>query len=236
MLRGYSFRPRRWALAAAAAACAAYVLLGNWQARRAEQKRALGAELERALKLPPIQLAPAVVDTGTLLHKRVAARGRFVAERTVLLDNRLRRGRPGYEVVTPLALAGSEWHVLVNRGWIAAPPSRMVVPEVRTPADEQRVEGIALERLPHALQAGSAPTGRVRQNLDIGAFAAETGLRLQPLVIEQHSDADDGLARDWPRPDLGIERHESYALQWYLFAGLAIVLLAVLSVRRVPAP
>ncbi|TMH71833.1 MAG: SURF1 family protein [Betaproteobacteria bacterium] len=236
MLRGYSFRPRGWALAAAAAACAAFVLLGNWQARRAEQKRALGAELERALKLPPIQLAPAEVDTGTLLHKRVAARGRFVAERTVLLDNRLRRGRPGYEVVTPLALAGSEWHVLVNRGWIAAPPSRMVVPEVRTPADEQRVEGIALERLPHALQAGSAPTGRVRQNLDIGAFAAETGLRLQPLVIEQHSDADDGLARDWPRPDLGIERHESYALQWYLFAGLAIVLLAVLSVRRVPAP
>jgi len=236
MLRGYSFRPRGWALAAAAAACAAFVLLGNWQARRAEQKRALGAEFERALKLPPIQLAPAEVDTGTLLHKRVAARGRFVAERTVLLDNRLRRGRPGYEVVTPLALAGSEWHVLVNRGWIAAPPSRMVVPEVRTPADEQRVEGIALERLPHALQAGSAPTGRVRQNLDIGAFAAETGLRLQPLVIEQHSDADDGLARDWPRPDLGIERHESYALQWYLFAGLAIVLLAVLSVRRVPAP
>ena len=236
MLRGYSFRPRGWALAAAAAACAAFVLLGNWQARRAEQKRALGAELERALKLPPIQLAPAEVDTGTLLHKRVAARGRFVAERTVLLDNRLRRGRPGYEVVTPLVLAGSEWHVLVNRGWIAAPPSRMVVPEVRTPAGEQRVEGIALERLPHALQAGSAPTGRVRQNLDIGAFAAETGLRLQPLVIEQHSDADDGLARDWPRPDLGIERHESYALQWYLFAGLAIVLLAVLSVRRVPAP
>ena len=235
MLRGYSFRPRGWALAAAAAACAAFVLLGNWQARRAEQKRALGAELERALKLPPIQLAPAEVDTGTLLHKRVAARGRFVAERTVLLDNRLRRGRPGYEVVTPLALAGSEWHVLVNRGWIAAPPSRMVVPEVRTPADEQRVEGIALERLPHALQAGSAPTGRVRQNLDIGAFAAETGLRLQPLVIEQHSDADDGLARDWPRPDLGIERHESYALQWYLFAGLAIVLFAVLSFRRVPA-
>src|SRR5437870_10117532 len=235
MLRGYSFRPRGWALAVTAAACVAFVLLGNWQARRAEAKRALGAELERSLKSPPADLST-VIDAGSLIHKRVLARGRFVAERTVLLDNKLRRGRPGYEVVTPLALAGSEWHVLVNRGWMAAPPSRMVVPEVRTPADEQRVEGIALERLPHALQAGRAPTGRVRQNLDIGAFAAETGLRLQPLVIEQHSDADDGLARDWPRPDLGIERHESYALQWYLFAGLAIVLLAVLSVRRVPAP
>ena len=218
-----------------AAACAAFVLLGNWQARRADAKRALGAELERSLKSPPADLST-VIDASSLTHKRVLARGRFVAERTVLLDNKLRRGRPGYEVVTPLALAGSEWHVLVNRGWIAAPTSRETLPDVRTPSGELTVVGIALERLPHALQAGSPSTGPVRQNLDIGAFAAETGLRLQPLVIEQHSDAGDGLARDWPRPDLGIERHESYALQWYLFAGLAIVLLAVLSIRRVPAP
>jgi surfeit locus 1 family protein len=235
MLRGYSFRPRGWALAVAAAACAAFVLAGNWQARRAEAKRALGAELERSLKSPPIELSASPVDARTLVHRRVAARGRFVAERSVLLDNKLRSGRPGYEVVTPLALAGSEWHVLVNRGWIAAPASRQTLPEVRTPAGEVSVLGIALERLPHALQVGAVLPGVVRQNLDIAAFAAETGLRLQPLVIEQHSDSGDGLARDWPRPDLGIERHESYALQWYLFAGLAIVLLVVLSVRRVPA-
>ena len=217
-----------------AAACVAFVLLGNWQARRAEAKRALGAELERSLKSPPADLST-VIDARSLVHKRVLARGRFVAERTVLLDNKLRRGRPGYEVVTPLALAGSEWHVLVNRGWIAAPASRETLPDVRTPSGELTVVGIALERLPHALQPGAAPTGKLRQNLDIGAFAAETGLRLQPLVIEQHSDTGDGLAREWPRPDFGIERHESYALQWYLFAGLAIVLLAVLSIRRVPA-
>jgi surfeit locus 1 family protein len=233
MLRGYSFRPRGWALALTAAACAAFVLLGNWQARRAEAKRALGAELERSLKSPPIDLSN-MIEVSSLIHKRVLARGRFVAERTVLLDNKLRRGRPGYEVVMPLRLAGSESNVLVNRGWIAALPSRDKLPDISTPSAEVTVVGIALERLPHALQAG-ASTGAVRQNVDIGAYAAETGLKLAPIVIEQHSDADDGLVRDWPRPDLGIERHESYALQWYLFAGLAIVLLAVLSFRRVPA-
>ena len=208
------------------------MLAGNWQARRAEAKRALGAEFEQALRAAPIELPAA----SSVIHKRVAARGRFVAERTVLLDNKLRRGRAGYEVVTPLRLTGSDWHVLVNRGWVAAPASRDRLPEIRTPAAEQRIEGIALERLPHALQAGAAAPGKVRQNLEIGAFAAETGLRLQPLVIEQHSETDDGLARDWPRPDVGIERHESYALQWYSFAALAIALLAVLSLRRVGAP
>src|ERR1700740_2190349 len=152
MLRGYSFRPRGWAIAVAAAACAAFVLLGNWETRRAEQTRALGAELERSLKSLPIELGPSV-DARSLAQKRVAASGRFVDERTVLLDNKLRQGRPGYEVVTPLALAGSDTHVLVNRGWVAAAPSRQQLPALRTPTGEVRLDGIALERLPHALEA-----------------------------------------------------------------------------------
>jgi len=209
------------------------VLLGNWQARRAEEKRALGAAFDQALRSPPIALAPGA-DVARLIHKHVVARGRFVADRTVLLDNKLRQGRPGYEVVTPLRLGASDSHVLVDRGWVAAPASRASLPEVGTPAGEVEIAGVALDRLPHALETGVAPQGRVRQNLDIGAFSAETKLRLEPLVIEQHSALPDGLARDWPRPDFGIEKHESYALQWYSFAALAVVLLIVLSLRRAP--
>lgn len=213
-----------------------FVSLGNWQTRRADEKRALGVALDRATKLPALELPSAPVDAAPLVHRRVAARGRFIAERTVLLDNKLRGGKPGYEVVTPLRLGDSPWHVLVNRGWLPAPASRETLPKVRTPPDELRIEGIALERLPHALEAGKPAAGVVRQNVELAAFAAETGLQLQPLVIEQHSNTDDGLARDWPRVDLGIEKHESYALQWYSLAGLALVLAAVLSFRRVDAP
>ncbi len=105
---------------------------------------------------------------------------------------------------------------------------------MRTPAGETRVEGLALERLPHALQLKENTQGRVRQNVDLGAFAADTGLALQPIVIEQRSDSGDGLLREWPRPDAGIERHQSYALQWYSLAALAVVLALVLSFRRDP--
>ena len=211
MPAGYSFRPRAWALLLAALACAAGIALGNWQTRRAEEKRTLGAELAK---------------------KQVAARGIFLPQHTVLLDNKLRHGRPGYEVITPLQVSKSETQVLVNRGWIAAPPTRDVLPQVRTPQGEVQVEGIALERLPTALQVGSASRGKVRQNLDIKSYGEETGLRLQPIVIEQHSALDDGLVREWPRPDAGIEKHESYALQWYSLAALAVVLAAVFSFRK----
>jgi len=78
MLAGYSFRPRAWPLALALAACAAGIALGNWQSRRAEEKRA-------ARRTP----------RAGVVH------GEFVAGRTVLLDNKTRRGRVGYEVVTP---------------------------------------------------------------------------------------------------------------------------------------
>jgi|SRR4051812_26505782 surfeit locus 1 family protein len=235
MLRGYSFRPRLWSLAAAALGCALFMSLGNWQSRRATEKRELAAALDRAAQAPALELPAGPVDAQKLIHQHVAARGQYVAERSVLLDNKLRAGRPGYEVVTPLRIGGSAWHVLVNRGWLPAPASRDSVPALRTPAGDVRVEGIALEHIPHALSAGVS-SGRVRQNLGISEYAAETGLQLLPIVIEQRSAADDGLLREWPRPDFGAERNQSYALQWYSFAALAIVLGIIFSFRRVAAP
>jgi len=203
MLAGYSFRPRLWAIALALAACAAGIALGNWQSRRADGKRAAAADLEK---------------------KRVSLRGVFRPEFTVLLDNKIRHHRPGYEVVTPLRVDGE--HVLVNRGWMERSA------ELRTPAGEVRVDGIALARLPQAMRIGEESKTRVRQNLDVAAYAAETGLKLRPMVIEQHSDSGDGLLRDWPRPDAGAEKNEAYAFQWYSLATLAIVLLVVLSFRK----
>src|SRR5437899_9487434 len=184
MLAGYSFRPRRWPLALAAVACGAGIALGNWQARRAEEEGAFVAEVDQALKAAPIEISATLVENKNLLLKRVAARGEFVPERTLFLDNKIRHGRVGYEVITPLKLARSSLHVLVNRGWIEAPRSRDVLPELRTPPSETRVEGLALERLPHALQLKEDLQGRVRQNVDLGALPPDTGLRLQPTGVQ----------------------------------------------------
>jgi len=231
MAAGYSFRPRIWPLLLAAAACAGAIALGNWQSRRADEKRAIGAELDAAMRAAPLDLS-ATAPAGAYVLKHVAARGSFVPALTVLLDNKLRHGRPGYEVVTPLRLAGSDAHVMVDRGWLQVAPNRDKTPAVRTPAGEVRVEGLGLARLPHALAAGAAEKGPVRQNLDLDAFAAESGLRLVPIVLQQHSNADDGLLREWPRPDAGVEMHESYELQWYSLAALAVVLGVVFAFRR----
>jgi surfeit locus 1 family protein len=206
MPAGYSFRPRLWAWALAAAACIAFIALGNWQTRRAEEKRTLAARLE------------SVNVTGTFLSKY-----------TVLLDNKLHAGRAGYEVITPLQPAGAGAAILVNRGWIEAPRRRDQLPEVRTPQGEVRIGGWKAERLPHALEAAPASAGPVRQNLDAATYSREIGLALQPFFILEREGPPDGLVRNWPRPDAGVQTHESYALQWYSFAALAVVLGLVFS-------
>jgi surfeit locus 1 family protein len=209
MPAGYSFRPRLWALALATAGCVAGIALGNWQTGRAAEKRALAAS--QAL---------------------TALRGSFESRYTVLIDNKLHHGRPGYHVVQPLRVTPGR-HVLVNRGWIAAGPSRAQLPDVRTPAGEVSLQGLRLERFPRAYEpVEQKPGGPVWQNVTPARFAAFSGLALESWVFEQHSALDDGLVRDWPRADAGIEKHESYALQWYSLAALSLALLLVLNIKR----
>ena len=234
MARGYSFRPRLWHWLLAGAACAAGIALGNWQGRRAEEKRALGERFEQALHAPALELAwPG--NKEDVLGRRIAVRGTFEAERTVFLDNKILNGRVGYEVVTPLKLSTAPAHVLVDRGWAPAGASRAQLPAVATPQGEVRIEGLAQERFAHALQGGPASGGKVRQNLDVDAFAKESGLALVPLVLEELSGPADGLVRERPRPDTGVDVHRAYALQWYSLAALAVVLAAVFSFKRVQA-
>ncbi len=59
---------------------------------------------------------------------------------------------------------------------------------------------------------------------------------LVPVVLEQtaavvRDDAparDDALARDWPAPDFGVDKHRIYMMQWYAFAATAAGLVALL--------
>ena len=49
----------------------------------------------------------------------VSVAGQFDPAHEILLDNRVLNGKPGYQVVTPLKMDGTELYVLVDRGWVA---------------------------------------------------------------------------------------------------------------------
>ncbi len=55
---------------------------------------------------------------------------------------------------------------------------------------------------------------------------------LQPVVIQQESPLDDGLAREWDPPNLGVDMHYGYAFQWLALAVTILVFYLVTHVRR----
>ena len=232
-IRGRAFRPGIAPGVAAAAFIALAISLGNWQARRAEEKLELGRRLDEGAKGPVLSVSSVRLDASAVERRRVSARGRFVARAVLLLDNKVLHGAAGYHVLTPLKLEGGEdLHVLVNRGWIAA-GDRSRLPAVPTPEAAQTIEGIAVTPSRRFLElAPEAASGPLRQNLVPEREEKRLGLLLQTFVIEQTSDARDGLAREWQRPDTGVDRHHGYALQWYSFAALAAVLYVALSFKR----
>ena len=230
---GRAFRPGIAPSIAAAVFIALAISLGNWQTRRAEEKLELGRRVDEAAKGTVLSVPSVRLDGSALERRRVSARGRFVARAALFLDNKVLHGAAGYHVLTPLKLeGGEELHVLVNRGWIAA-GERSRLPAVPTPETVQTIEGTVV--VPSTRFVELAPEtmdGPRRQNLVIAREEKRLELGLQPFVIEQTSDAQDGLAREWQRPDTGVDRHRSYALQWYSFAALAAVLYVALTFKR----
>jgi surfeit locus 1 family protein len=169
--------------------------------------------------------------------RRVTARGRFDAGHAVFVDNRIRHGVAGYHVVMPLEIGstsgGASRYVLVNRGWTAANPDRSVLPTVKTPAGTVELTGLAIVPGKRFLElAPPAAEGKVWQNLTLERYRQAVAIPLQPVVIQQESPLDDGLAREWERPDLGVDMHYGYAFQWLALALTILVFYLVTHVRR----
>ncbi|MCL4800359.1 MAG: SURF1 family protein [Burkholderiales bacterium] len=232
----WRFRPRPATTVAAIAFCALTVSLGNWQLRRAEEREGAQRQLEARAAGAAVALPTDAVDPAEWAWRRVSARGAYVDAHTILLDNRVLDGRAGFHVVTPLRLAGTDMHVLVNRGWAPQGRTRADLPRIPAPAGTHTVEGIVVTPPERVFTLGdAAPTGAVWQHLAPGRYGERTGLAVQPIVLLQTSAADDGLVRRWERPDAGADKNRAYALQWYVFAALALVLYVALNLKRVRA-
>ena len=213
-------------LLAAIAGAASTARLGVWQLDRAAQKEALQQALDTRTRLPPVPAAMLAdtTEAATEQHyRRITVRGHWVAAATVFLDNRQMDARQGFFVVTPLRLSEVPGVVLVQRGWTPRDLlDRTKVPRLSDDPAEVTVIGHIAPPPARLYDFAGAASGPIRQNLDIAEFAQEFSLPLKPLSIVQDAEGapQDGLSRQWPRPDLGIQRHYGYAFQWFALCAL----------------
>lgn len=201
--------------------------LGLWQFNRGQQRTALHEAIEARAKSAPLS-APQLLahpSDPELLHRPVVLRGRWLAERTVFLDNRQMNGVPGFYVVTPLALEGSPRAVLVQRGWVQRNFERRAqLPSVQTPAGVVEVRGRLAPPPAKLYEFAAEEQGPIRQNLDLDRFRAETGLPLLPVSVQQVGAPSEGLLRQWPQAGSGAGKNYGYAFQWWAMAALIAIL------------
>lgn len=229
----YRFRPRLWPSIAAAIGILATLSLANWQLNRAQEKAGRQQTLEKLAAEPAVQLSAGLTDAATLEFRNVEVTGEFDPPHTIYLDNKIRNGKVGYEIVTPLRLSGSRQYVLVNRGWIAANAKRGDLPVVPTPSGQVTVLGTAMVPSKKILElSGQTYEGAVWENLVIERYRTRSGLDVQPVVIQQRDGDNDGLLREWPRPDTGIAKHQGYAFQWFALSLAIAIVYLVMNVKR----
>lgn len=230
--------------------------LGNWQLDRAAEREAISAAIERGRQSPPFTLHPNTSAHELHNWQPAQAQGSWLPEFTVLLDNRNLNGRPGFWVATPLLLeASSRTALLVLRGWIPRQAGyEGSMPDLTPASGLQTVSGQILERVPRLFElrsfSGSDPSALPQQfsdatgsfprvqNLELADYAAATGLKLMPFVLEQTSKDEgepDAMNREWPLPPTDSDTNRGYALQWFSFAAIAIgawIVIAGRALRR----
>nr|WP_315135507.1 SURF1 family protein [uncultured Limnohabitans sp.] len=205
--------------------------LGLWQLGRAAEKTAFqDAKTQQADKvaLDGRTLGSALDDQAQragLIHRRMVLMGRWLPQHSVFLENRQMNAKPGFFVLTPLQIEGTNGVVLVQRGWAQRSfTDRAALPAIQTPEGQVEIEGHLAPWPSRLYDFGGVEQGPIRQNLDLQAFRKETGLGLLDVSLLQSGPASEGLLREWPVVASGVEKHHGYAFQWFGLSGLIALL------------
>lgn len=215
-----------------------FASLGVWQLGRAEIKREMLAEAQRALSSRTPQPIAVLSDASRAdAYDWVEVAGRFVDAPAVLLDNQQHAGRVGvraYRVFETQAGA----RVLVDLGWVALPPDR-TLPQVPRDAARHALRGLLLPPPGSGLRLGE-PQPQADGTLLTMRVEPDTiarALRLPGLaarVLRPEPEAGFGYQRDFDiLPNtLPPEKHVGYAVQWFALALAVLVTAVLLTVRR----
>ncbi|MEB4591485.1 SURF1 family protein [Candidatus Thiothrix sp. Deng01] len=233
----YRFRPTVFATLLTVVVVGVFAALSVWQYQRAQYKQQLAQDIARQSGQPAINLNQAQVDWPAQRFRAAEVTGSWETGGTLLLDNVVQQGRAGYHVVTPLRLAVSGRHILVNRGWVEVGASRQALPAIPTPSGEVRLAGsLDFPRSKPFFLFGEMPADAEGNQrwlyLDKAKLEQKLGYPLPAYILLQTSAAPDGLDRDWPPFDSKVWMHIGYSIQWAVFGLIALSAYLYLNMRK----
>lgn len=232
-LAGFKFKPKLWATIVTLCFVIIFVELGKWQLSRADERNTRHERLEELSKEPPVSMPASPVSLEELQYRVVEARGHYLPDYTIYLDSKTYKGHAGYHVITPLHIAQSDLLVAINRGWVSTGGDRSILPMVDTPTEEIVIQGTVVSpEVKTFMLDDRVVSGKVWDHFDLERYRQLTGMDFQSVLILQDSKAEDGLIRDWIKPESGASKNIGYAVQWFSLAAATIILFLILNVKR----
>ena len=210
------------------------VNLGFWQLRRLDDRKAVNAQVRERTAAAIVPLDDLVLRQGDHLAvpgniewRNVSTTGRYDESQQVLVRNRSYNGSPGYHVLTPLVLPSGD-AVIVNRGFIPLETTgdKPIVPAA--PAGVVTVNGWVRSSQKRGHFGPRDPAeGTLTEvaRADLVRLQQQLPYRILPVYVERESSqpADARAITPLPLPSLDEGPHLSYAIQWFLFCGLAVI-------------
>ena len=215
-----------------------YVMLwmGAWQWEKGEYRKHLEQTVAARKDLAPVDWASLPDNPELWKYLPVKLQGRFDSDRQFLHDNRIVKGRSGYNVYTPF-ISNNGDVLLVNRGWVPLGRTRQDLPNIDVTGQLVSIVGL-VDAIPEkgVVLADNLHQGNrwpvVLQYLDIEEIGAMSGYNLQDKIVWLKPGSDHGYYREYPSADLQSAKNAGYAFQWLAMSIALLIIYIVVNTHK----
>lgn len=220
---------RRWAgwLVLVILFSIACIALSNWQFNRRAEALAKIEQIAKNYDAPIVSIDQvASLNSFDVQNewRQVRIEGHYLVNNAVLIRNRPLDGNPGFLQLVPFQLQDGRI-VAIERGWLAtdenySPPKNIPLPNAASQIVLARIRPgePTLDR--------SAPVGQLA-TINIKALISSQGIKdrvFSKIYLRMSSESSAAIEnpKQLAKPQLDEGNHLSYALQWILFALMAV--------------
>ncbi len=255
-IRNYTFAPRFIPTLLTIIIVPLLVSLGMWQLDRADEKRAIDQGVNDAIAKPALRLNDAdLAKLDNEIYRTGSLIGQYDTQQQFLLDNRTHEGRPGYHVLSPFLFEQSssnnspKYAVLINRGWIGYQGTRDKISNIELDKEITDIVG-SIKKIPRSIvlkdkaedDLSTALVFKTEnkqlegvsliQSIQLERLGKTLNYELLPVIIELDKTAENGFVREWQPYYGSIDKHNAYALQWFVMATILFFLFLKLNIRK----
>ena len=189
--------------------------LGTWQIHRLQWKVDLISEINNGLNSEPIFYS----NTNIKNYQKVKFSGIFDFEKQIFLYSLNNKGKPGYDIITPLKINSNEI-LLINRGWIQKDQkNNKNINKIVSNSYQGILKKITK---PNPFKPDNDIKNNIWYSLKLTDLEDFTGYKLSNFVLFLQNNQNNLVENKIVSPDLP-NNHLKYALTWYSVA-LSILL------------